>query len=79
MSFYFQPVHWSVARDVPVTYLRHLRDRPTPAALQDVNISRLPAPPEIVEIDSGHIPAVTHPEEFAAILDRVANRYAPES
>ncbi len=72
MNFYFQAVHWSAIGDVPVTYVKHLRDRPSPLALQDDNIARLPKPPRIVEIDSGHIPAVTHPEEFARILDEVA-------
>jgi pimeloyl-ACP methyl ester carboxylesterase len=73
MNFYFQPVHWSAIGDVPVTYVKHLRDRPSPPALQDQNISRLPTPPRIVEIDSGHIPAVTHPEQFAAILAEAAD------
>jgi pimeloyl-ACP methyl ester carboxylesterase len=72
MNFYFQPVHWSAIGDVPVTYVKHLRDRPSPPALQDEQIARLGAP-HVVEIDSGHIPAVTHPGEFAAILDDVAD------
>lgn len=73
MNFYFQPIHWSAIGDVPVTFVKHLRDRPSPPALQDNNITRLPKPPRIVEIDSGHIPAVTHPEEFASILDAIAD------
>ena len=35
-------------------------------------IGRLPNPVEIIELDTGHIPAVTRPEEFAAILERIA-------
>jgi len=76
MNFYFQPVHWSSIAEVPTTYIKHLRDRPTPPALQDANIARLPTPPEVEEIDSGHIPAVTHPEQLATILDNIASRYA---
>jgi pimeloyl-ACP methyl ester carboxylesterase len=73
MSFYFQPVRWSEIGEVPVTYVKHLRDRPSPPALQDQNIARLPRPPRVIEVDSGHIPAVTHPEQFAAILHEAAN------
>ncbi|MEX0663372.1 MAG: alpha/beta fold hydrolase [Acidimicrobiia bacterium] len=72
MNVYYQPVHWSTIGDVPVTYVKHLRDRPSPPALQDDNIARLPKKPRVVEIDSGHIPAVTHPEEFARILNEAA-------
>ena len=77
MNVYFQPVHWSVVGDVPVTFLKHLRDRPSPPALQDENIARL-RDPRVVEIDSGHIPAVTHPERFAEILDGVADEVIRE-
>jgi pimeloyl-ACP methyl ester carboxylesterase len=73
MNFYFQPVRWSQIGAVPITFVKHLRDRPSPPALQDEAIARLPSPPRVVEIDSGHIPAVTHPEEFAAILEEVAD------
>ncbi len=81
MNIYFQPVHWSAAPDVPVTYVRHERDRPTPPALQDENVTRLRAvgrEPRIEVLDCGHIPAVTHPEELAAILNRIANEAAAE-
>ncbi len=71
MNVYFQPVYWSAIGDVPVTFVKHLRDRPSPPALQDEQIARLPSP-RVVELDSGHIPAVTHPKEFARILDAVA-------
>jgi pimeloyl-ACP methyl ester carboxylesterase len=72
MNFYFQPVRWSAIADVPVTYVRHARDRPSPPELQDASIARL-RDPQVVEIDSGHIPAVTHPERFAEILDTIAD------
>ncbi len=62
---------------MPVTYIKHLRDRPSPPALQDELIERLRTmgrDPEVVEIDSGHIPAVTHPVgSFARILDTIAD------
>ena len=76
MNIYFQPVSWAAVGDVPITYVKHLRDRPSPPALQDELIARLRAmgrDPIVVEIDSGHIPAVTHPEELARILDGVAD------
>jgi pimeloyl-ACP methyl ester carboxylesterase len=82
MNFYFQPVSWAAAGDVPVTYIKHLRDRPSPPALQDELIERLRTmgrDPEVVEIDSGHIPAVTHPQELARILDTIADTIAEAS
>ena len=70
---YFQPVHWSVVPPVPVTYVVNDRDRPIPPELQLEMIDRLPRPPRVVHLPSGHIPAVTHPEEFAAIVARAAD------
>lgn len=72
MNFYFQPVSWGAVRDVPVTYVKNLRDRPVPPDYQDEMIRRLPNAVDVIELDAGHVPAVTHPEEFAAILDRIA-------
>jgi pimeloyl-ACP methyl ester carboxylesterase len=72
MNFYFQPVHWGAIENVPVTFVKHRRDRPSPPELQDENIARL-RDPRVIEIDSGHIPAVTHPERFAEILDTIAD------
>lgn len=75
MNIYFQPVSWAAVGDVPITYLKHLRDRPSPPELQDALIDRLRTmgrEPRVLEIDSGHIPAVTHPEELARILDSIA-------
>lgn len=77
MNIYFQPVSWAAVGDVPVTFIKHLRDRPSPSALQDDNIARLRAmgrEPDIVELDCGHIPAVTDPEGFARLLDAIAER-----
>lgn len=66
---YFQPVHWSHVGDrVPVTYVVNDRDRPIPTPLQEEMVGRLPVAPVVVRLDCGHIPAVTHPEDFAALL-----------
>ena len=61
---YFQPVRWSLARGVPVTYVLNERDRPIPPDLQEEMITRLPEPPAVVRFPTGHLPAVTHPELF---------------
>ncbi len=72
VNHYYQPVHWSAAPPVPVTYVLNERDRPVPAALQDEMIARLPGTPAVIRLDTGHVPPVTMPAEFAAILRRVA-------
>lgn len=71
LHHYFQPVHWSMADEVAVTYVVNERDRPIPVTLQDEMITRLPATPRRVNLDGGHIPAVTAPETFAAVLHTV--------
>jgi pimeloyl-ACP methyl ester carboxylesterase len=67
---YFQPVHWSMAAHVPVIYLLNERDRPIPAELQAEMIERLPPGMDlkVIRLDSGHVPAVTDPTGFAALL-----------
>ena len=69
-NLYFQAVRWSQVGDTPVTYVRNRRDRPIPPALQDEMIGRL-RNPIVVDLDRGHVPAVSHPEEFAAICNGV--------
>jgi pimeloyl-ACP methyl ester carboxylesterase len=76
MNIYFQPVSWASIKEVPVTYVKNLRDRAVPPDLQDEMMSRLPNKLDVIEMDVGHIPAVTHPEEFAAICNRIASTYA---
>jgi pimeloyl-ACP methyl ester carboxylesterase len=66
-NVYFDPVSWASV-SVPVTYLRASLDRAIPPALQDEMISRLPGEPTIITWDCGHIPPVTRPHEFAALL-----------
>lgn len=74
MWHYFQPVRWSFAAGVPVTYVLTERDRPVPAPLQEEMIGRLPDPPAVVRMDTGHIPPVTHTAAFAAIVRDVLTR-----
>jgi pimeloyl-ACP methyl ester carboxylesterase len=65
---YFQPVHWSTAAFVPVTYLLNTRDRPIPSPTQEQMVTHLPRAPRVVRLDSGHVPAVTDPAGFARQL-----------
>jgi pimeloyl-ACP methyl ester carboxylesterase len=62
---YFQPVRWSAARDVPITYVLNERDRPVPPELQEQMILHLPDPPVVIRLDCGHLAAVTHPDQLA--------------
>jgi pimeloyl-ACP methyl ester carboxylesterase len=69
---YFQPIHWSAAAHVPVTYLLNTRDRPVPSETQEQMVTHLPRAPRVVRLDSGHVPAVTQPEAFARLLATTA-------
>jgi pimeloyl-ACP methyl ester carboxylesterase len=73
---YFQPVSWSEVGDVPVTYLLTLHDRPVPTPMQREMAARLPDGTRIVELDTGHIPPVTHPGEVAAAIVAAPRRRA---
>jgi pimeloyl-ACP methyl ester carboxylesterase len=68
VNHYFQPVRWSVAVGVPVTYELNERDRPIPPTLQEQLIGNLPQPPSIVRLDAGHVPAVTRPDVLAQAI-----------
>ena len=72
MNHYLQAVRWSQAGTVPVTYILNERDRPVPTPLQEEMVARLPHPPTVVRFDTGHIPPVTHAEEFAAVVRSIA-------
>src|SRR5262249_22276373 len=74
VNIYFQPVHWSAAAAIPVTAIRQLRDPITPLDLHDQMIARLPDPEvvTVVDLDTGHIPAITDVDAMAAILERAA-------
>jgi pimeloyl-ACP methyl ester carboxylesterase len=65
---YFQPVHWSTVKGIPVTYVLNERDRPIPPATQEEMFGRLPDPKQVVRVDSGHMFPVTDPAGFAEIL-----------
>ena len=69
---YFQPVHWSAAAGVPITYVLNERDRPIRPEMQQVMVQRLPPPVEVIRVDSGHLLPVTSPALFAEIVNRVA-------
>ena len=68
---YFQPIEWSRASRVPVTYVLNERDRPIPPATQEQMIGWLPQTADVVRLDGGHLPAVTDPARFAAIVAAV--------
>jgi pimeloyl-ACP methyl ester carboxylesterase len=69
---YFQPVHWSAATGVPITYVLNERDRPVLPEDQQVMTQRLPQPVQVLRVDSGHLLPVTSPAVFAEIVKRVA-------
>ena len=48
---YFQPVRWSVAAGVPVTYVLNERDRPVLPEDQEVMAQRLSPPVEVLRVD----------------------------
>ncbi len=68
---YFQPVWWSTVAQVPATYVINERDRPVPLETQLEMITRLVSP-HVVRLDGGHVPAVTDPVRFAAILRAIS-------
>lgn len=68
MHHYLQPVRWSEAPPVPVTYVATALDRPVPVELQRTMAARLPRRPRFVELGTGHVPAITDPAMFAATL-----------
>jgi pimeloyl-ACP methyl ester carboxylesterase len=69
---YFQPVRWSAAAGVPITYVLNRQDRPIRPEMQEVMVTRLPPPVEVIRVDSGHLLPVTSPAVFAQIVNRVA-------
>lgn len=62
---YKSPVHWSKTAGIPTTYIVNQRDRAVPPDLQHAMAANLPGEPDVIELDSGHLPAVTQPERFA--------------
>jgi pimeloyl-ACP methyl ester carboxylesterase len=68
---YFQPVRWSRAASVPVTYVLNTRDRPVLPDAQETMVARVPNLVRVVRLDCGHLPPVTHPEVVAGIVNGV--------
>lgn len=73
---YFQPVHWSMAAGVPITYVLNQRDRPIPPSAQEEMAQRLPRPRTVIRVDSGHLFPVTRPAQFARILSRAGGPWS---
>ena len=65
---YFQPVRWSQAAGVPVTYVLNEGDRPVSTSMQEVMAARVCSPDEIVRFPGGHCPAITDPAFLAAAI-----------
>ncbi len=68
LNVFLYPVSWREARALPITFIRTLEDRVQPVELQDEFIGRL-GDIDVVDLPSGHLPAVTHNVELAAILN----------
>jgi pimeloyl-ACP methyl ester carboxylesterase len=74
LNYMEQVMSWAgVPDDLPRTFVRCLRDKIQPRQLQDELIANCGAT-EVIDLESGHTPAVAVPVELAAILDRIAAR-----
>lgn len=74
LNYMEQIVSWTGVRDdVSRTFVRPLRDRIQPRQMQDELIANCGAT-DVIDVESGHTPAVAVPAELAAILDRIAAR-----
>jgi pimeloyl-ACP methyl ester carboxylesterase len=62
---YWQPIRWSLAAGVPVTYIVNTQDRPVATPNQEVMATRIPDLVGIVRLESGHVPAITAPQTLA--------------
>ena len=71
---YKSPVHWSKTAGIPTTYIVNTRDRAVPPDLQREMASHLPGEPDIIDLDSGHLPAVTQPQRFAELVHAARRR-----
>ena len=65
---YFQPISWSQADGVPVTYVLNERDRPVSTSIQEEMAARVSSPDQIVCYPGGHCPAITDPDFLAAAI-----------
>lgn len=76
LNIYLDPVSWRGVRGIPITWVRTTEDRVQPVGLQDRSIVGLAAVAQVdvIDLDSGHMPAVTHTDELAAILNGLLPR-----
>ena len=76
LNFMTQTVSWrGVPPTLPRTWVRCLRDRIQPRDLQ-ARLAENCAATSVIDIDSGHTPALAAPVDLAAILDDVATHVA---
>jgi pimeloyl-ACP methyl ester carboxylesterase len=74
LNYMEQTVSWAgVPASLPRTFVRCLRDRIQPRELQAALIENCAAT-EVVDLESGHTPAVAVPAELAAVLDEIVER-----
>jgi pimeloyl-ACP methyl ester carboxylesterase len=57
-------------RQVPRTWIKLLQDRSFPPEVQDAIAARADCT-EVIELDSGHMAMISHPNELASILNRI--------
>ena len=76
LTFLLQVVSWDgVSPALPRTFVRPLRDRIQPREMQARLIENCAAS-QVIDIDTGHTPALAAPERLAAILDEIAETSA---
>ena len=74
LNFMTQTMSWAgVPATLERTFVRCLRDGIQPRAMQ-AQLAENCGASTVVDIDSGHTPAISAPVELAAILDRIADR-----
>jgi pimeloyl-ACP methyl ester carboxylesterase len=75
LNLMYQTVSWNgVKPSLPRTFVRCLRDAIQPRSLQAQLIAGSGAD-EVLDLDCDHTPALSAPDELAAVLDAVAERY----
>ena len=75
LNLMYQTVRWNgVSPSLPRTFVRCLRDAIQPRSLQAQLIDASGAA-EVIDLDCGHTPALSAPEELATWLDAIADRH----
>jgi pimeloyl-ACP methyl ester carboxylesterase len=76
LTLMYQPISWQgVSPSLPRSFVRCLADPIQPRDMQARLIENAGAE-EVFDIDADHTPAVSRPDELAAIVNEVAVRYA---